>query len=77
MKSYKKKQKVVYGIESEVNMMQDIFVLSILKLPAHLRMVLPCVQRAKPAFQGVSLFCDHWLLILKLKEQKTRWNKGR
>lgn len=63
-------------VESEVNMMQDIFVLSILKLPAHLRMVLPCV-RGKACFPRRSLFCDHWLLILKLRNRKLDGTKGR
>ena len=60
-------------VESEVNTTQDVFVLCILKLPAHLRMLSPC-DRGKACFPRL-LFCDRWLLILKIKEQKTRWNK--
>ena len=60
-------------VESEVNTTQDVFVLCILKLPAHLRMLSPCI-RGKACFPRL-LFCDRWLLILKIKEQKTRWNK--
>lgn len=51
-------------VESEVNTMQDIFVLSILKLPAYLRMVLPCV-RGKACFPR--LLSLLWPLVTHLK----------